>query len=563
MRRGQQGYVWAALVGLISVFPLWVVRYVPMTDAANHVLAAFIITHYHDPRFSFPRFFTVDLTPRSNILGHYVMMGLFGLGLSPEMTLRMLASVIVWTTVGGMYALMRVMRDREYARLWFPLGILLAYTWFFHQGFLNFSLSVGLGLLTLALGVRDGVWDSRRVGGWIAYARVTVLAYLTYLAHALGLALVLIGVMGFLLGEWGLAARERRWLRGARRTLQAVVPFLLLGGFIVLSARLSPNAKGETGAFLAPSFVVWVPLDKKVAELRYGLLNFSPHREMMILFPVAVLCGLGWVMTLFRPRRYHGMALLALFAYFVLPMGFWVPFFIYERFWLFALLLAALALPSVPRGWRSKGVQGVLWGATVLFLLNLSNDYQVANRYLADYDRVLAELPTGAVAFPFTYHRQGRLSPARHFWAYAMMRRDVFVPMVFAETYHPVQYRPEVRRPYPLRYEDGFFAEHARNRATLWVREDDPLMQKVTLPKLGRHGYVRVGRVGPYGVYVLHTWPPPVPPEARPHITEAVRTTYTHLLVFGYPPPVLMREVEEGYTLRVRYGLARLYGRRP
>ncbi len=350
-------------------------------------------------------------------------------------------------------------------------------------------------------------------------------------------------------------------------------PFLVRAARVVLAGKLSPNAGGEAGAFLTPPFIVWVPLSKKLAELRYGLLNYTPWREQLILLPMAVVYLVGWIASLRRPRIWHLPAPIAFLAYLILPMGFWVPFFIYERFWLFTLLLGALALPDLADGmrqevWKARrrntltaAVFLLLLLPALLFLANLTNDYRIANRSLRDYDRVLDALPEQATAFPFTYHMQGRLSPARHFWAYAMMRKDVFIPMVFAESYHPVQYRPEVARPYPLHYEDGFFAEHAHNRATLWVREDDPLMQKVTLPKIGRHGFVRVGHIGPYGIYQLRTWPPPVPPEARPHIRPDVVSAYTHLLTFGYPPPALVQEIEEFYDLKVEWGLARLYER--
>ncbi len=569
------------LLSLISVTPLWVFRYVPMTDAPNHLLAAFIIVHYHDPRFSFPAHFTLDLTPRSNIFGHYIMIALLRLGLSPETTLRVFASLIVLTTIWGLYALMRALRGSSYARFWFPLGIPLAYTWFFNQGFLNFSFSVGLGLFTLALGVHTRIWlGERKERRSRDYLLLTLLAYVTYLAHALGLALVMTGVAGFALGEIGTRLLRRGGLRRAAAYVgRALTPFLILGGLVILSGKLSPNAGGEAGAFLTPPFIVWVPLSKKIAELRYGLLNYTPRREQFILLPMAIIYLVGWVASLRRPRIWHLPAPIAFVAYVILPMGFWVPFFIYERFWLFTLLLGALALPNLTGGVANlRGFTARFWSANrarvlaavvfillllpaLLFLVNLTNDYRIANRYLRDYDRVLDALPDGATAFPFTYHQQGRLSPARHFWAYAMMRKDVFIPMVFAESYHPVQYRPTVARPYPLHYEDGFFAEHAHNRATLWVREDDPLMQKVTLPKIGRHGFVRVGQIGPYGIYQLHTWPAPVPPEARPHIRPDVVAAYSHLLVFGYPPAPLVQEIERFYRLKVQWGLARGYER--
>lgn len=406
---------------------------------------------------------------------------------------------------------------------------------------------------------------------------VAALAYLTYLAHALGLALVLVGGAGLTLGEMARAVgahhagplRERVG-RAGKIALTALAPLLILAVLVWGTGRLSPNAQGEAGAFLNPPFIVWVPLSKKLAELRYGLLSFSPLREQIILLPLALLYLTTWLASLRRLSRWHLPALLALVLYFALPMGFWVPFIIYERFWLFALLLGLLAFPipsipdtryPIPRQLKVKGwqVKGLLIATVFVFLANLTNDYRIANRDLAAYDHALANLPQGAWAFPFTYHHQGRISPARHFWAYAMMRQDVFIPMVFAETYHPVQYRPEVERPYPLQYEDGFFAEHARNRATLWVKADDPLMREKVLPKLGRHGYAQVGRFGPYLIFRLTTWPPPIPPEARPHITSAVARAYDYILVYGYPPDMLVQEIERYYRLEVESGLARRY----
>lgn len=556
--------VWLGGLTWLSVVPLWLFRYVPLTDAPNHLLAAFIAVHYTDPRFSFSRYFTLDLTPRSNILGHYVMIALLRLGISPEDTLRLLATLIVLLTVWGMYVLAQVHRGPLHARLWFPLGTLLAYTWFFHQGFLNFTLSVALALWTAALAGRYGVWGgltaertsfNRAVGGLL----VAFLLYLTYLAHAMGLgfALLIGGVLTFA----SLIQRGLSWWHRGIIVLRAITPVLLAVLPILVIARLSPNAQGEAATFLTPPFVVWAPLSRKVAELRYGLLSFTPWREQWILLPAFLLVVAAWLQGLRRPTAWHVATLVAFGLYLVLPMGFWVPFFIYERFWLFTLILAVVALPAFSSRGVRRLIQGLLTLVVVLFLANLTNNYRIANRDLEAYAAVLSRLPEGEWAFPFTYYHFGRVSPPRHFWAYAMMRKDVFIPMVFAEVYHPVQYRAELVRPMPIRYEDGFLAEHARNGATLWVREDDPLMQRVVIPKLGRHGYRAQGRVGPYRVYRLTTWPPPSPPEARPHITPEVIAAYESLLVYGYPPAELVAEIQEAYTPDVESGLATLYRR--
>ena len=560
--------LWLAGITFLSIVPLWLFRYVPMTDAPNHLLAAFIAVHYTDPRFSFARYFTLDLTPRSNILGHYIMILFLRLGVSPEATLRLLATLIVLATLWGLYALLRVYRGPNHASLWFPMGVLLAYTWFFHQGFLNFTLSVALALWTVALAGYWGVWPSsssqpaRHPSPW-AVGILTGMLYLTYLAHAMGLAMALLsGGLLTLARLWHERTSPTRWHRWFTVTGWAGAPVLFTALLMLAVSRLSPNARGEVGVFLTPPFIVWAPLSRKIAELRYGLLSFAPWREQWILLPAFLLLLVGWIRTLRRPGVWHTATLVAFALYLALPMGFWVPFFIYERFWLFTLIFAVAALPNyTKRPWRLL-VRGTLFVVFMAFLLNLTNSYRIANRDLQAYDEVLTYLPEGTWAFPFTYYHLGRVSPPRHFWAYAMMRKDVFIPMVFAEVYHPVQYRPDIPRPTPLRYEDGFFAEHARNRATLWVREDDPLMQAVVLPKLGRHGYQPGARIGPYRIYQLATWPPPVPPEARPHIRPEVAAAYEALLVYGYPPPELVAEIQQAYVIDVQSGLATLYRRR-
>ncbi len=547
-----------AFFSVLALLPVWLTRYPPVTDLPNHLLGAFAVVHLHDPAYDFARHFTVNLTPRSGILGHYLMIVLLRAGLSPLLTEKIYLSLILLIAPWGMWWLLVQLRGRRDGTLLALFTLFLGYNWCFNMGFASFALSVGLFTFGLAAWwrYRRAFWAEKIAWHPVVWAGLVtaLLAIAAYLAHLQGAGTLLAAVGLLSLADW----------RRPERVLLLWLPFLPLILFVFWLGR---SGQGSAGAIVGTPFIVWAPLSRKFSEfiLAIDLLSFSPRREGMLL----VLPLLLYLILLERGLRYRGVtrwlwpALFAVIAYFLLPIGLWVPFYIYQRMYLFALWLG-LPLLWIPRSKQGRVVvTAVLLTCALLFYGNTGHDYAVANVGLQQYAEAWEKLPGGLTILPFNNYRQGRIAPGTHFWAYYTMEKGGYSPYLFSESYHPVRYRPESILPWPMAYEGGFLYEHARARSTIWVRPDDPLMREKVLPKMAAYGYRPAGNVGPYRRFELAVWPPPRPAAAEPHLTPQVIAAYDAVFEYGWPRKALDREIRRWFEPVVDEKWIRIYTKKP
>ena len=547
-----------ALGSIVALLPIWLVRYPPVTDLPNHLLGAFTVVHLHDPAYNFARHFTVDLTPRSGILGHYLMIVLLRAGLSPLLTEKLYLSLILLMAPWGIWWLLVQLRGHRDGTLLALFSLFLGYNWFFNMGFASFSLSVGLFTWGLAAWYRyrQALWAARiawRPALW-AGLLTALLALATYLAHLQGAGTLLAAAGLLSLADY---RRPKRWPL-------LWLPFLPLFLFVIW---VTASGQSSSSLIIGTPFIVWAPLTRKLNEfaLATNLLSFSPPREEMILtLPLLlylILLGVG-----LRRRgitRWLWPVLFAVVAFFLLPIGLWVPFYIYQRMYLFALWLG-LPLLWIPQSKQSRAaVTVVLLMSALLFYGNMEHDYAVANVGLQQYARAWKKLPGGLTIFPFNNYRQGRISPGAHFWSYYIMEKGGFSPYFFSESYHPVRYKADSRLPWPMAYEGGFLYENARARSTLWVRPDNPLMQKRVLPIIADYGYKVEGNIGPYRIYRPPAVLPPRPTEAQPHFPPAFVAAYDAIFDYGWPRPALQQEIQRWFEPVVNEKWIRIYTKKP
>src|ERR1019366_10115497 len=50
----------ALILAAMLVAPIWSARFPPLLDYPNHLARSFVLTHLHDPAFSFSNFFRAD-----------------------------------------------------------------------------------------------------------------------------------------------------------------------------------------------------------------------------------------------------------------------------------------------------------------------------------------------------------------------------------------------------------------------------------------------------------------------------------------------------------------------
>ncbi len=551
--------LWLFAIGSVAaLLPVWLVHYPPVTDLPNHLLGAFTVVHLHDPAYDFARHFTVNLTPRSGILGHYLMIVLLRAGISPLLTEKIYMSLILLIAPWGVWWLLVQLRGRRDGTLIALFSLFLGYNWCFNMGFASFSLSVGLFTWGLAAWYRyrQAVWAEAIAWCPAIWAGLltALLAIAAYLAHLQG--------AGTLLAAAGLLSLAD--LRRPKRWLLLWLPFLPLFLFLIW---ITASGQSSTDAIIGTPFIVWAPLSRKLSEFASGIVlrSFSPRREEILLaLPLLI-----YLILLERGLRYRGLtrwvwpALFAVAAFFLLPIGLWVPFYIYQRMYLFAIWLG-LPLLWIPQSKQGRlVVTAVLLICALLYYGNTGHDYAVANVSLQQYAQAWERLPGGLTIFPFDNFRQGRISPGAHFWAYYIMEKGGYSPYFFSESYHPVRYKPGSILPWPVAYAGGYFYENARADSTIWVRPDDPMMQRRVLPIISDYGYKVAGNVGPYRIYRPPTVLPPRPPEAEPHFPPAFVAAYDAIFDYGWLRPALRQEIERWFKPAVDEKWIRIYTKKP
>jgi hypothetical protein len=171
------------LTGMLA--PIWMGRYAPAFDYANHLLEAQIVAHYTDARYGFAE--SYEIRPNwyweTNSLSTLVLAEL-GRWLPMTLAGHLVLSLYLVLFFGG-YALL--LRASGTAQPFIWLAPVLAYSFPFTAGWINFCYGITLGLYALVLYRR---WRSHP--GWFALGAMALLLWLIYLSHLMAWLLVVI-----------------------------------------------------------------------------------------------------------------------------------------------------------------------------------------------------------------------------------------------------------------------------------------------------------------------------------------------------------------------------------
>jgi len=291
-----------ALLFVIACIPLFAVDFLPLGDALNHAVRAYILNNldtepflrkYYAARWELFSFQSTDLLlpPLAQWLGVGTALRLFVV-----VTLAML--------IGGTVAVHRVLFGR--VGLWPAAAFLFLLNFPLMSGQIGYLFSTGLGLLLFA------AWMATE--RWSPVIRVPVFALASFgllLCHFFALAAYALLVMSFALGQ---AWRASRWGERLRRLIVAGLPFVAPGLCFLLFF-------GQT---IAGATSYGVLIDKTIALL-VGTLAYGRWPDTVL--NLAVISILWW---LNRRRRV------------TLAAGMGLPVIV--------LVLTALAMPSLLRG---------------------------------------------------------------------------------------------------------------------------------------------------------------------------------------------------------------------
>ncbi len=412
----------------VAALPVLICDTLPLFDYPNHLARMHILAALPDSP-TLRQFYAIVWRPLPNLAMDLVVPGLARL-MPLVWAGKLFVLLTLFLLAGGAAALHRALFGVWSA--WPCLAFLLLYSRILLWGFLNYLFGLGLALLALA--------------AWIALARRpgalrlplgVAFALALFFAHLLAFGLYGVMVMGYELG---------RVLRSRAAPGRALLDLALAGlSFLPALAILFLATPGAASGAITPG-----RLARKLDLLFSVFDNYSRPFDVAC-FVLAVLALLvafwrGWVRL--APALAAPLALLA-FTYLAMPSQLATASGADHRIpLLLGLLVVAGSRWTAP---SRLGYRLFLGAALAMFLLRLgvvTLSWQASDQVYARLLPALDQLAPGsrlAVAYP-PEALNSEATPLAHFPTLAILRRDAFVPTLFAfPTQQPVALRPRYR----------------------------------------------------------------------------------------------------------------------
>jgi hypothetical protein len=426
---------------LLCALPCLLVRYLPFCDLPEHVAMSTILNHLNDPAWHFASYYAVDYTTSPYILVFLVGRGLLHV-LSPFGTMRVLGFLAVAGPGLASLALLRALR----LPLVFNLMVLpVLYNTAVYWGFVNFSLSITLALLTLAC-LFSRMRESRR-------APLTAVAALgCVFAHSFG-PLLLATVCGF----YCLSSLRTAW----RRVLP-IIPALAAATAwsSLVTSSIPPGTPllvgGLPGAAVA-----------RLLEIPYRILFSIPDLTAALLIN-AYLATVGGLMIGAICRRHRlasegravrialaGGCLACLAGYLVVAENAGLVYHIHFRFLMLLIFLLPAALASFTPTRAGRGLAVWMLALGVSGALLHGQHLAAFDREAREFDPVLEAIPRGQryLLVNFTPDgAHGRIFQHdcyTHFAAIVQAAKGGLPAITFPRMFphYPVRFREESRVP--------------------------------------------------------------------------------------------------------------------
>jgi hypothetical protein len=184
-------------VALLHIAPVWSVRYLPTGDGPTHVYNAWVLYELlsGDAPPNIERAYRVDWSPHPNWTGH-ALMALLMAAVPPIAAEKLLLTLCLALLFAGAWRLCTAVDDRNDIYAFFVIP--LAWPQSLIAGYYNYSLSIGLFLLTLSIW-----WRRRESPSPRNLALIAALLVLLYFTHPMAtvLACGAIGLLSVLAGR--------------------------------------------------------------------------------------------------------------------------------------------------------------------------------------------------------------------------------------------------------------------------------------------------------------------------------------------------------------------------
>src|SRR5260221_4584606 len=380
--------------------PIWMVEFPPLLDYPNHLARSFVLAHLNDPAFTFSKFYRADWGAYP-YLGMDAVLAVLGRFFPIETAGRIFLSLCgLALPAAASFFLWQVNPGEDSTALW---TLLIAWDVFFLEGFLNFDLSLAVGLLALGLWLR---WLAKPgVVPWIAaLAAFTVL----YFTHLLGFGIAGLVVVAYLVFD---RRPLRDWMWSAALALPGMA-------FYLHSSRVG----------LSVHKIVFHGFEEKLDSLGMILHGYSPALDLISLAALAV----SFLATWWRNPEFRWNSRWLAIAAFVFGLFWAIPWMWGEGSDLDIRVLPVLfvvILATARVGKRAKWLASIPLLLFAVRTVNITQHFIAAQAELAGLARSFETSPRDALVLPIV---QGGQDPIErtftHFWAYGVIRRGWFSP---------------------------------------------------------------------------------------------------------------------------------------
>jgi len=388
------------VLATMLLVPIWIAAFPPLLDYPNHLARAFVLSHLNDSHFSFRQFYRSDWGAYP-YLGMDASLAVLGRLFPIETAGRIYLSLCVLALpAAAWFFLSQAQPGSDFTSLW---ALLLAYNVFFLEGFLNFDLSIAVGLLALGLWLRwlDNPTRERWMAALVAFTGL-------YFTHLLGF-----GIAGLIVVAYLTLSRRniRDWLWSGALALPGLA-------FYLHSSRVG----------LSTNKIVFHGLDDKLDSLGMILHGYWPLLDWISIVALGMwFLGAWWRNPNVR-WNYKWIANAAfLFALFWAIPWMWGEGSDLDIRVLPFLAVAILATVRVgPRAKKLAVIPLLLFAAQ---MVSVTQHFREAQPALAGLARSFDMVPRGALVLPIVEGDEDPIErPFTHFWAYGVIRRGWFSP---------------------------------------------------------------------------------------------------------------------------------------
>lgn len=436
-------YVSVLVFTLLSLWPVWHHRFLPMQDYPQHLFISYAASTFGNPAFDWPANYTVNLKFDPYSL-FYNALKFFHTFTGIESAGKLFFSVYIILTGFLAFRASRLFKTHT------PWGLLLLFPFSFNQiyylGFTNYIISVPILLLAL-LDLED--FTHRPLFAW-SMIKHLIYQMLLFFSHPYSVLVYLVLAYAAIIFYF----KRRHELKKA--FIAPVVLTVIFFSWYIVAYISNVAAQGEVGS------IRWWPLE---GAATYFMLMFTGMRwnggvdiaSLLIWIAVAglfIVNGLLNRRALAAPRKTILFLILTLLG--VIAMPFWYTFYSYFSLRMLAIsyFLIALALASIR---FTKGTQYAYIGLVAALLLISSDMQGKVSKETEEVVPLLSGMERNSKVLPMMFDSSSLAMDPFYFYQihshevnyYHVLTGGGANPTLFYNALIPVQQRQDVFLPVP------------------------------------------------------------------------------------------------------------------